>query len=83
MFKSKITILGSSRDKFRENRRAFVHRGRSKLSLICNELSVLSIKRVSVQAGFHCTFKVFHFLYYYMRNYCNLIGLEQWYFSLI
>ena len=22
-------------------------------------------------------------LYYYMRNYCNLIGLEQWYFSLI
>ena len=25
----------------------------------------------------------FHHLYYYMRNYCNLIGLEQWYFSLI
>ena len=22
-------------------------------------------------------------LYYYMKNYCNLIGLEQWYFSLI
>ena len=22
-------------------------------------------------------------LYYYMRNVCNLIGLEQWYFSLI
>ena len=22
-------------------------------------------------------------LYYYMRNSCNLIGLEQWYFSLI
>ena len=21
-------------------------------------------------------------LYYYMRNFCNLIGLEQWYFSL-
>ena len=21
--------------------------------------------------------------YYYMRNYCNLIGLKQWYFSLI
>ena len=20
-------------------------------------------------------------LYYYMRNFCNLIGLEQWYFS--
>ena len=24
-----------------------------------------------------------HMLYYYMRNFCNLIGLEQWYFSLI
>ena len=24
-----------------------------------------------------------HLLYYYMRNFCNLIGLEQWYFSLI
>ena len=23
------------------------------------------------------------FLYHYMRNFCNLIGLEQWYFSLI
>ena len=22
-------------------------------------------------------------LYYYMRNFCNLIGLERWYFSLI
>ena len=22
-------------------------------------------------------------LYYFMRNFCNLIGLEQWYFSLI
>ena len=21
------------------------------------------------------------YLYYYMRNFCNLIGLEQWYFS--
>ena len=25
----------------------------------------------------------FSALYYYMRNFCNLIGLEQWYFSLI
>ena len=25
----------------------------------------------------------FHPLYYYMRNFCKLIGLEQWYFSLI
>ena len=23
------------------------------------------------------------YLYYYMRNFCNLSGLEQWYFSLI
>ena len=23
----------------------------------------------------------FWHLYYYMRNFCNLIGLEQWYFS--
>ena len=22
-------------------------------------------------------------LYYYMKNFCNLIGLEQWYFSLV
>ena len=22
-------------------------------------------------------------LYYYMRNFCNLTGLEQWFFSLI
>ena len=22
-------------------------------------------------------------IYYYMRNFCNLVGLEQWYFSLI
>ena len=26
---------------------------------------------------------VFSSLYYYMSNLCNLIGLEQWYFSLI
>ena len=25
----------------------------------------------------------FNLLYHYMRNFCNLIGLEQWYFSLI
>ena len=23
---------------------------------------------------------LFHTLYYFMRNFCNLIGLEQWYF---
>ena len=26
---------------------------------------------------------LFEPLYHYMRNFCNLIGLEQWYFSLI
>ena len=25
----------------------------------------------------------FRLLYYYMRNSCNLIGSEQWYYSLI
>ena len=26
---------------------------------------------------------LFYHLYYYMRDFCNLISLEQWYFSLI
>ena len=26
---------------------------------------------------------LFQSFYYYMRNFCNLIGLEQWYLSLI
>ena len=25
----------------------------------------------------------YRYLYYYMRNFCNWIGLGQWYFSLI
>ena len=29
------------------------------------------------------SWKDFTVLYYYMRSFCNLIGLEQWYFSLI
>ena len=29
------------------------------------------------------TVHVFQLLYYYMRNFCNLIGLEQCYFTLI
>ena len=28
-------------------------------------------------------YQIFQSLYHYMRNLCNLIGLEQWYFSLI
>ena len=27
--------------------------------------------------------QAFRLLYYYMRNFCNLTGVEQWYFSLI
>ena len=26
---------------------------------------------------------ILQLLYYYMKNFCNLIGLEQWYFTLI
>ena len=33
-------------------------------------------RNCSVSVGQHC-------LYYYMRDVCNLIGLEQWYFRLI
>ena len=40
------------------------------ISLICFCLSLYSNQE-------------FHSLYYYIRNFCNLIGLEQWYFSLI
>ena len=32
---------------------------------------------------FHPGFLDFPCLYYYMRNFCNVIGLEEWYFSLI
>ena len=28
-----------------------------------------------------CLSWLLHFLYYYIRNFCNLIGLEQWYFK--
>ena len=35
---------------------------------------------LSWKLDFHVIFLV---LYYYMRSFCNLIGLEQWYFSLI
>ena len=40
------------------------------ISLICFCLSLYSNQE-------------FHSLYYYIRNFCNLIGLEKWYFSLI
>ena len=39
---------------------------------------------VELWRGYHTNFiKGYKPLYYYMRNFCNLIGLEQWYFSLI
>ena len=31
----------------------------------------------------HEIFRILPVLYYDMKNYCNLIGLEQWYFRLI
>ena len=43
---------------------------RTNFSLICFGLSLYSNQE-------------FHSLYYYMRNFGSLIGLEQWYFSLI
>ena len=43
--------------------------------------------RLSIEYGFYCTaitlIELLLLLYYYMRNFCNLIGLEQWYFSFI
>ena len=35
------------------------------------------------QKGYDNKFFIFQLLYYYTRNFCNLIGLDQWYFSLI
>lgn len=32
---------------------------------------------------FNLHIPLFQLLYYYTRNFCNLIGVEQWYFSLI
>ena len=42
----------------------------------------LSLKRVTIKRQSIFRRKL-TCLYYYMRNYCNLFGLEQWYFSLI
>ena len=36
-----------------------------------------------IWTGFGSGSGEFEHLYYYMTNFCNLIGLEQWYFSLI
>ena len=41
------------------------------------------IKKYQFSPNLNGASGVFLTLYYYMRNFCNLIGLEQWYFSLI
>ena len=45
----------------------------------CN---ILYISKIS-QSMILQKYQLFILLYYYMRNFCNVIGLEQWYFSLI
>ena len=50
--------------------------------------SVSSLVCLVARGTLHLTAKflvhdVMMFVYYYMKNFCNLIGLEQWYFSLI
>ena len=35
------------------------------------------------QTKLHSTQFNYHYLHYYMKNFCKFIGLEQWYFSLI
>ena len=43
-----------------------------------------TLKRVLfIFATFIIIINALHLLYYYMKNFCNLIGLEQCYFSLI
>ena len=39
--------------------------------------------RMILNANFQDNSVMLFTLYYYMRNFCYLIGLEQWYFSLI
>ena len=43
-------------------------------------LKISCVRSNSVKFDSNSGFRV---LYYYMRNFCNLIGLEQWYFNLI
>ena len=50
--------------------------------------SVSSLVCLVARGTLHLTAKflvhdVMMFVYYYMKNFCNLIGLEQWYFTLI
>ena len=63
----------------------------SKLTVISNPLTSLTFQ-VNIMVFYpdimgdklHLEFgPKFQHLYYYIRNVCDLIGLEQWYFSLI
>ena len=55
----------------------------------CRSLEVIAYKNRTTGVLFReevqeiIYWMLFLSLYYYMRNFCNLIGLEQWYFSLI
>ena len=42
---------------------------------------IITITKLSNLIGYQLPW--FQPLYYYIRNFCNLIGLEQWYFNLI
>ena len=46
---------------------------------LCASFSPVALKTMSMEEGGGS----FELLYYYMRNFYSLIGLEQWYFSLI
>ena len=48
-----------------------------------NDHSLRVLHRWHVLCHISKNSRVFAVLYHYMRNFCNLIGLEQWYFSLI
>ena len=47
------------------------------------EFSLTHHVKCPTRPAFEKTLDLLFLLYYYMRNFCNLIGLEQWYFSLI
>ena len=50
---------------------------------ISDDCSTITCDMNFVETPITFKLKVFSLLYYYMKNYCNLIGLEHWYFSLI
>ena len=44
-------------------------------------MSIFSERVIAEEVSFK-NYTIYH-LYYYKGNFCNLIGLEQWHFSLI